>query len=119
MVIDPAAFTWTDEGWAGVPPERRVVYELHGGTFTREGTWSAATRELEELARFGITVIELMPVAEFVGRFGWGYDGVDLYAPTHLYGSPDDFRRFVNTAHGLGVAPQQHLLRKIALRAVW
>ena len=104
MVIDPAAFTWTDDGWAGVPPERRVVYELHGGTFTREGTWSAATRELEELARFGITVIELMPVAEFVGRFGWGYDGVDLYAPTHLYGSPDDFRRFVNTAHGLGVA---------------
>jgi maltooligosyltrehalose trehalohydrolase len=78
---------------------------MHIGTFTREGTWQAAARELPELAAAGITVLEVMPVAEFAGRFGWGYDGVDLFAPTRLYGTPDDFRQFVDTAHanGLGV----------------
>jgi maltooligosyltrehalose trehalohydrolase len=76
---------------------------MHVGTFTAEGTWAAATRELDELARIGITVIEMMPIAEFAGRFGWGYDGVDLYAPTRLYGTPDDLRRFVDRAHALGV----------------
>ena len=74
------------------------------GTFTRLGTWAAATSELQELARIGITMIEIMPIAEFEGRFGWGYDGVDLFAPTRLYGRPDDFRRFVDAAHGLGLA---------------
>src|SRR5437773_8994302 len=77
---------------------------MHIGTFTRSGTWAAAASELTELARLGITVIEVMPVAEFEGRFGWGYDGVDLFAPSHLYGRPDDFRRFVDAAHGVGVA---------------
>ena len=65
---------------------------MHIGTFTREGTWRAAAEQLSELARIGITVIEMMPVAEFPGRFGWGYDGVDLFAPSHLYGTPDDLR---------------------------
>ena len=102
-VIDPHAFEWTDTAWRGVAPEGQVIYEMHVGTFTREGTWAAAARELPELARLGVTVIEMMPVADFVGRFGWGYDGVDLYAPTRLYGRPDDLRRFVDTAHQAGI----------------
>src|ERR671918_2696611 len=76
---------------------------MHVGTFTPEGTWNAAIRELPELRATGITVIEVMPVHEFPGRFGWGYDGVDLFAPMHLYGNPDDFRRFVDTAHAVGL----------------
>jgi maltooligosyltrehalose trehalohydrolase len=104
-VIDPAAFAWTDIGWPGLQLRGQVLYELHVGTFTGQGSWAAAAEELAELAGAGITVVELMPVAEFPGRFGWGYDGVDLFAPTHLYGRPDDFRAFVDTAHrhGLGV----------------
>ena len=82
----------------------QVIYEMHIGTFTREGTWAAAALELPELAELGVTVIEIMPVAEFPGRFGWGYDGVDLFAPTRLYGSPDDLRPFVDGAHALGIA---------------
>jgi maltooligosyltrehalose trehalohydrolase len=103
QVVDPAAFAWTDGDWRGLRPEGQVLYELHVGTFTRAGTWEAAARELPELAALGITAVEVMPVAEFAGRFGWGYDGVDLFAPYHGYGSPDDFRRFVDAAHGLGL----------------
>ncbi len=102
-VVDPARFQWTDGRWAGVEPNRRVLYELHVGTFTREGTWAAATRELPELARLGITLIEVMPVADFPGRYGWGYDGVNIFAPCRLYGNPDDFRRFVDAAHAEGI----------------
>jgi maltooligosyltrehalose trehalohydrolase len=78
---------------------------VHVGTFTRDGTWEAARHRLPALREVGVTVLEVMPVAEFAGRFGWGYDGVDLFAPTHLYGTPDEFRRFVDDAHatGLGV----------------
>lgn len=105
QVIDPDAFAWTDAAWPGVPRTGQVLYEMHIGTFTPEGTWEAATRELAELARLGITVLEVMPVADFPGKFGWGYDGVNLFAPTRLYGRPESFRQFVNTAHrvGLGV----------------
>src|SRR5438876_4536657 len=104
-VVDPDRFDWTDRGWRGVTRDGQVPYELHVGTFTCEGTWAAAMRELPALARLGVTVLEVMPVADFAGRFGWGYDGVDLFAPTRLYGEPDDFRRFVDRAHaaGLGV----------------
>jgi maltooligosyltrehalose trehalohydrolase len=102
-VIDPAAFPWTDFNWPGVGLPGQVIYELHIGTFTPEGTWAAAARELPYLADVGVTVVEVMPVAEFPGRFGWGYDGVDLFAPTRLYGRPDDFRAFVDRAHALGV----------------
>ena len=104
-VIDPAAFQWTDRSWPGISLEGQVLYELHVGAFTAEGTWAAAARELPELAAAGITTIEMMPVADFPGRFGWGYDGVNLFAPTHLYGRPDDLRAFVDAAHaaGLGV----------------
>lgn len=105
QIIDPSRFRWTDGGWRGVEAAGQVVYEMHIGTFTRGGTWNAARAELRELARIGMTVLEIMPVAEFPGRFGWGYDGVNLFSPTRLYGSPDDFRRFVDEAHseGLGV----------------
>jgi maltooligosyltrehalose trehalohydrolase len=105
QIIDSGAFRWSDHDWPGAGAEGQVIYEIHIGTFTREGTWEAAGRELPELAYLGITVVEVMPVAEFPGRFGWGYDGVDLFAPTRLYGQPDDFRRFVDRAHaaGLGV----------------
>jgi maltooligosyltrehalose trehalohydrolase len=103
QVIDPGAFEWTDDGWRGLSLPGQVIYEMHIGTFTRAGTWDAAREELPELATAGITVLEVMPVAAFPGRFGWGYDGVNLYAPSELYGTPDDFRRFVDRAHALGL----------------
>jgi len=105
QVVDPAAFRWTDQDWHGSGLSGQVIYEMHVGTLTRDGTWKAACRELKQLAATGITVLEIMPVADFAGSFGWGYDGVDLFAPTRLYGTPDDFRRFVDRAHaaGLGV----------------
>ncbi len=104
QVIDPRRFSWTDSAWRGVRREGQVIYEMHIGTFTPEGTWQAAIRQLPEIAALGITALEVMPVADFPGRFGWGYDGVNLFAPTRLYGAPDDFRRFVNEAHALGMA---------------
>jgi len=103
-VVDPGAFAWTDAAWPGVGAEGQVIYEMHVGTFTPEGTWEAAAHRLADLARLGITTIEMMPVAEWAGAFGWGYDGVDLYAPTRLYGRPDDLRAFVDRAHALGLA---------------
>jgi maltooligosyltrehalose trehalohydrolase len=103
QVVDPTAFPWTDAGWRGIEPWGQVIYELHVGTFTRAGTFRAAAAELPELAALGVTVIELLPVADFAGRFGWGYDGVDLFAPTRLYGEPDDLRTFVDRAHAIGL----------------
>src|ERR1051325_4988114 len=102
-IVDPAQFQWTDSEWPGLKLRGQVFYEMHIGTFTREGTWSAAAEQLRELARIGITAIEMMPVTEFPGEFGWGYDGVDLFAPSHLYGMPDDLRAFVDHAHSLGL----------------
>jgi maltooligosyltrehalose trehalohydrolase len=103
QIVDPALFEWTDRGWSGIGLEGQVIYEMHAGTFTREGTWEAAAHELPEVARLGITVVELMPVNDFPGNFGWGYDGVNFFAPCRLYGSPEDFRGFVNEAHRLGL----------------
>jgi maltooligosyltrehalose trehalohydrolase len=103
-VIDASGFPWTDRSWQGVPIHRQVIYEMHIGTFTQEGTWHAARVHLPRLVDTGITTLEVMPIAEFAGRFGWGYDGVDLFAPAHIYGSPDDARRFVDEAHRLGLA---------------
>jgi maltooligosyltrehalose trehalohydrolase len=101
MIVDPASYRWRDQDWPGPSRKGQIVYELHVGTFTSEGTFAAAIAKLPDLAELGITLIEVMPVAEFDGRFGWGYDGVDLFAPTRLYGFPDDFRRFVDEAHRL------------------
>jgi maltooligosyltrehalose trehalohydrolase len=103
QVVDPAAYEWRDAGHPGARLEGQVIYEAHIGTLTAEGTFQSAMRELPALAELGITTIEVMPVAEFPGRFGWGYDGVCLYAPSRLYGPPDDFRQFVDEAHRLGL----------------
>lgn len=104
QVIDPTKFQWSDQHWKGVALEGRVLYEMHIGTFTQQGIWASAKRELLELADLGITIIEMMPINEFPGRFGWGYDGVNLFAPTHLYGHPNDLRDFIDHAHALGIA---------------
>jgi maltooligosyltrehalose trehalohydrolase len=103
-VIDPDAYDWKDRGWKGVGDGPQIVYEFHVGTFTAEGSWNAAAERLPELADLGVTILEMMPVNDFAGEFGWGYDGVNLWAPTRLYGRPDDLRAFVDTAHGLGLA---------------
>lgn len=103
-VVDPAAYRWSDAEWLGRDAATAVIYELHIGTFTTEGTWNAAEGKLEHLVDAGINMLEVMPVAEFAGSFGWGYDGVDLWAPSHLYGTPDDVRHFIDTAHRLGLA---------------
>ena len=103
QIIDPSTFRWTDSQWKGVP-EAQVIYEMHIGTFTKEGTYRAAMEHLPKLVDVGITTLEVMPVADFPGKFGWGYDGVNLFAPTRLYGPPDDLRAFVDHAHSLGLA---------------
>ena len=102
-VIEPRAFKWNDRDWRGVSPRGQVIYELHVGTFTVEGTYAAAAERLESLSQLGVTLIELMPLSDAPGRFGWGYDGVNLWAPNHLYGRPDDLRRFVAAAHAVGI----------------
>ncbi|HSI64779.1 MAG TPA: alpha-amylase family glycosyl hydrolase, partial [Candidatus Saccharimonadia bacterium] len=103
QLIDGKSFPWTDQDWKGVPQEGQIIYEMHLGTFTPEGTWTAATAQLPELAKLGVTLLELMPLADFPGTRGWGYDGVNLFAPSRLYGQPDDMRAFVNEAHRLGI----------------
>jgi maltooligosyltrehalose trehalohydrolase len=102
-VVDAARFPWEDHDWRGLQMPGQVLYELHVGTFTPEGTFAAAARDLPRLKDLGVTAVELMPVAEFPGEFGWGYDGVALYAPYHVYGSPDELRRLVDHAHSLGL----------------
>ncbi len=102
-VVD-SAFAWTDSAWPGCALDDAVFYELHVGTFTPAGTFAAAAERLEALADLGVTVVELMPVADFPGRWNWGYDGVSLFAPARCYGRPDDLRRFVDTAHRIGLA---------------
>ena len=103
QIVDPFSYRWTDEQWAGARIEGQVLYEMHIGSFTREGTWKSAIEQLPKLAETGITLVEVMPVADFAGTFGWGYDGVNLYAPTRLYGVPDDFRSFIDRAHSFGI----------------
>ena len=102
--MDHGAFTWTDQGWQAKPLSSAIVYELHVGTFTPQGTFIAAIDKLDHLVDLGITHIELMPAAEFSGTRGWGYDGVDLYAPHHAYGEPDDLKRLVDASHARGLA---------------
>ncbi len=103
-IIDPSAFPWTDQDWRGPEATSQILYEMHVGTFTPQGDWRAAADKLPLLAEIGITIIEMMPVASFVGEWGWGYDGVCWFAPWHKYGRPDDLRSFVDRAHALGVA---------------
>lgn len=102
--IDHDAFAWTDGAWHGAPLAGSVVYELHVGTFTPAGTFDAAVEHLDDLVELGVTTVELLPVAEFAGTRGWGYDGVLLYAPHHVYGGPDGLKRLVDAAHARGLA---------------
>lgn len=104
-VVDHGAFEWTDGGWQGVDWPSAVLYELHVGTFSPEGTFDGAVAKLDHLVELGVTAVEVMPVAEFSGTRGWGYDGVSLFAPHHAYGGPAGFKRLVDACHrrGLGV----------------
>ena len=104
MVIDPGRYRWRDGDWPGVAREDLVFYELHVGTFTPEGTFAAARGRLPYLKELGVTAVELMPVAEFPGRWNWGYDGAALFAPSRAYGTPDDLRAFTDEAHRVGLA---------------
>jgi maltooligosyltrehalose trehalohydrolase len=103
-VVDPRAFRWNDAGWKGLPLREYVLYELHVGTFTPEGTLDAAAQKLPRLRALGVTAIELMPMAAFPGERNWGYDGVGLYAPADVYGGPEALRRFVDACHQHGLA---------------
>ncbi|MBA3746142.1 MAG: malto-oligosyltrehalose trehalohydrolase [Solirubrobacterales bacterium] len=103
-IVDPRAFAWTDDGFAARPLAEHVIYELHIGTFTPQGTFDAAIEHLPELAAIGISAIEVMPVAEFPGDHGWGYDGVYLSAAQSTYGGPHGFQRLVDAAHASGLA---------------
>lgn len=104
LVVDPTRYAWQHQAWQGRPWEESVVYELHIGTFTPEGTFQAAIEKLPWLAELGITMIEVLPVSQFGGNRGWGYDGVLLYAPHAAYGTPDDFKAFIDAAHGHGLS---------------
>jgi maltooligosyltrehalose trehalohydrolase len=104
QIDDPTAFAWTDAGFTVPPLRDSIIYELHTGTFSAEGTFDSAIAHLDALVDLGVTTIEVMPVAEFAGRRGWGYDGVDLFAPHHAYGGPDRLRRLVDAAHARGLA---------------
>lgn len=103
QVIDPAAFDWHDDDWCGRPWEEAVIYEIHVGAFTPEGTFAAVEQRLDYLAALGVTAIELMPVADFPGQRNWGYDGTLLFAPDSVYGTPDDLKRLIQSAHRHGL----------------
>jgi len=103
-LYDQTAFAWTDDRWQGPPLSGAVIYEMHVGTFTAEGTFDAAIERLDYLSELGITHVELMPVVEFPGKQGWGYDGVALFAVNNLYGGPDGLKRFVDACHAHGLA---------------
>jgi maltooligosyltrehalose trehalohydrolase len=103
-VIDPDAFVWSDRDWKGLDLDQYIIYELHTGTFTPEGTLEGVIQKIPYLKELGITAIELMPVAEFPGRRNWGYDGVDLFAPHSCYGGPEGLKKLVNACHDAGMA---------------
>ena len=103
-VVDPAAHAWTDPAWKGIPLEGYILYELHVGTFTVEGTFEAVIPTLADLRQLGVTAVEIMPVAEFPGERNWGYDGVHLYAPQSSYGGPSGLRRLIDACHHEGLA---------------
>jgi maltooligosyltrehalose trehalohydrolase len=104
MVIDPGAFAWTDARWCAPPWHAAVVYELHTGTFSPEGTFAGIESRLDYLAQLGVTALELMPIADFPGRYGWGYDGVLPFAPDSAYGTPETLKALVDSAHRRGLA---------------
>lgn len=104
FLVDHSAYTWQHDDFRAGPIAAGIVYELHIGTFTEAGTYRAAIEKLDHLVDLGITHVEVMPIAEFPGMRGWGYDGVDLYAPHRAYGTPDELKAFVDACHGKGLA---------------
>jgi maltooligosyltrehalose trehalohydrolase len=102
-IVDPAAYAWRDAAWGGLQPQGLVIYQLHVGTFTPEGTLDALRGQLRRLKGLGVTAIQLLPLAEFPGRRNWGYDGVDLFAAAHAYGGPTALKRLVDDAHAVGL----------------
>lgn len=96
-------YEWNDKNWKGIKQHGNIIYEMHIGTFTKDGTWLSAIKELKELKELGITIIEIMPISEFPGEFGWGYDGVNFFAPYHKYGRPKDLMKFIDEAHRLNI----------------
>lgn len=103
-IVDPRAYPWQDGGWRGRPWEESIVYELHIGTFTPEGTFRAAIDKLNHLVDLGINTIEILPIADFPGRWNWGYDGAHLFAPESSYGRPEDLKAFIDAAHGKNIS---------------
>jgi maltooligosyltrehalose trehalohydrolase len=103
QVVDGHSFGWTDSEWKPTALHELVIYELHVGTFTREGTFEAIAARFDYLKGIGVNAIELMPIADFAGDRNWGYDGVSIYAPSRAYGKPDDLRTLVNVAHQAGL----------------
>lgn len=99
VLVDPRAYRWTDDDWHGHAWKDLVIYELHVGTFTREGTYTAAAEQLADLAKLGVTAVEGLPIASFAGQRGWGYDGVLQYAPHPAYGAPENLKQFIEQAH--------------------
>src|SRR3954468_22076935 len=102
-VYDHARFEWSDDRWRGVARAGTVLYEMHVGTFTSEGTFDAAIERLDHLVDLGVDLVELLPVNSFNGEYNWGYDGVCWFAPHEAYGGPDGLKRFVDAAHGRGL----------------
>src|SRR5215831_5316199 len=103
-VVDPLEYAWSDDEWRGIAPERLVFYELHVGTFSPEGTFAGLAERLDHLVALGVTAVELMPVADFPGRWGWGYDGVLFFAPDSTYGRPEELKALVEACHARGLA---------------
>src|SRR6185437_12344694 len=104
QLVDHIEFRWTDARWQAPPVSSAIVYELHVGTFTPQGTFLSAIERLDHLAQLGISHIEVMPVAQFSGSSGWGYDGVNLFAPHQAYGTPDDLKQLIDACHAKGLA---------------
>lgn len=98
-IVDPRSYLWQDDGWRGRPWEETIIYELHVGTFTPEGTFRAAIEKLDDLVELGVTALEIMPIADFPGRWNWGYDGAHLFSPDSTYGRPEDLKALVDAAH--------------------
>jgi maltooligosyltrehalose trehalohydrolase len=104
QVIDPNAFQWTDQTWTGVQKRDLVIYELHIGSFTQKGTYASAIDKLDELKRLGVTAIEVLPLCQCPGNWNWGYDGVNFFAPSNTFGTPDELKAFVDACHARGLA---------------
>jgi maltooligosyltrehalose trehalohydrolase len=102
-VVDHSSFAWRDSAWKGSTLEQMIIYELHIGTFTKQGTFSAAQAKIPYLKELGITAVEIMPIAQFPGKYNWGYDGVFPYAVESSYGTPENFRNFVQECHLNGI----------------